>query len=382
MQNPKVAFFGPQYGIGGAGRVCADVGKALGRRGVDVDFLVCGSYSTDSYLEKDLPQRCSVVQITDAVPKDRGRNLWYYGALLWALLGYLLSGYLDGKKQVTLLSNATKYNILAIWASVLSGRAVDLLLVEHNMLRPRISGARRILPPLVRAHYPFAARVIGVSNDITGELISDYGLGEKLCTTIQNPVDIDRVIESAEESLAHSWFSEDTPVVLAVGRFEEFKQFSVLLRAFTALTRRIDARLVLLGDGSRKQQLIRQAESSGVTDKIDFVGFVSNPYKYMRRADVLAHSSRYEGFGLVLVEALACGTPVVSTDCPGGPSDILNDGEYGELVDVGDARGLADAMARMLDDPPDPDRLVERARHYDVDKVADRYAEVIERAAN
>jgi len=102
----------------------------------------------------------------------------------------------------------------------------------------------------------------------------------------------------------------------------------------------------------------------------------------LRKRKALAYYSRYEGFGLVLVEALACGTPVVATNYPGGPSDILNDGEYGELVDVGDARELAEAMARALDDPPDPDRLVERARHYDVDKVADRYAEVIERVAN
>jgi glycosyltransferase involved in cell wall biosynthesis len=111
------------------------------------------------------------------------------------------------------------------------------------------------------------------------------------------------------------------------------------------------------------------------------LGFASNPYKYKRKAQLLAISSRYEGFGVVAVEALACGTPVVATDCPGGPSDILNEGEFGELVDVGDPGGLADAMARTLENPPDPNRLMERAQHYRVDKVADRYAEVIERAA-
>ena len=102
------------------------------------------------------------------------------------------------------------------------------------------------------------------------------------------------------------------------------------------------------------------------------------PVLWKRKA--LAHYSRYEGFGLVLVEVLACGTPVVATNYPESPSDILNDGEYGELVDVGNARGLADAMAYTLDDPPDPERLVKRARHYRADKVADRYAKVIDRA--
>jgi len=379
MGRTKVAFFGPQYGVGGAGHVCADVGKTLGRRGYDVDFLVCGAYSEDSYLEKALPRRCSVIRFTNAAPKKNNKihNLWYYETQFQSLLEYLRD-----HEQVSLLSNATKYNILSVWASALCSQPVDLFLIEHNMLKPRISGSRHVLPLLVRMNYPFANRVIGVSHDITAEFTSDYGIGKKLCTTIWNPVDIDKVTSQAEKPLTHPWFSDNAPVILGVGRFERFKQFSVLLSAFKELTRHIDARLVLLGDGSRKRRLMRRAEASGVKEKVDFVGFVSNPYKYMRRADVLAHSSQYEGFGLVLVEALACGTPVVATDCPGGPSDILDDGEYGELVDVGDARGLADAMARTLEDPPDPDRLVERARHYDVDKVADRYAEVIERATS
>lgn len=378
MASEKIAFFGPQYGVGGAGHVCADVGKALGRRGFDVDFLVCGAYSENGYLEKELPPGCSVVRITGAAPKKDApiHNLQYYGSQFQSLLEYL-----QDQKQVSLLTNATKYNILSIWASALSGRSVDLFLIEHNMLQPRVGGSRHVLPLLVRTHYRFADCMIGVSDDITNEFISEYGLSKKLCTTIRNPIDIENISGRAEEPLGHPWFSEDLPVVLGVGRFERFKQFSTMLSGFEKLTRCTEARLVLLGAGSRKQKLVQQAKASGIEDDVDFVGFVSNPYKYMRRADLLAHSSRYEGFGLVLVEALACGTPVVATDCPGGPSDILNDGEYGELVDVGDPQGLADAMARTLENPPDPDHLVERAQHYRVDKVADCYAEVIERAA-
>jgi glycosyltransferase involved in cell wall biosynthesis len=167
---------------------------------------------------------------------------------------------------------------------------------------------------------------------------------------------------------------------MGAGRFVEQKQFSVLLKAFKLLTRHSDVRLALAGKGPLKEDLHNLAVALDIEDRVDFLGFVPNPYKYMRRASLLAVSSRYEGFGLILTEALACGTPVVSTDCPGGPSDILDDGKYGELVDVGDPRGLADAMARTLSDPPESDRLVERARHYDVEKVADRYAEVIDRA--
>lgn len=373
----KIAIFGPSYGIGGAGRVCSDVGKELGHRGWNVDFLVSGGYVRDGYLTENLPNQCSIIRLTNIGPKkdDKLNSLRYYGTLFQSLLGYLRD-----QKQVSLLSNATKYNVLSTWAAALSGKSVDLFLIEHAVLQPRALGLRCLLPWLVRTHYPFANRMIGVSGAITNEFTSKYGLSEKLCTTIRNPVDLEKITRQSEAPLAHPWFSEDTPVVLGVGRFERFKQFSTLLSAFEELTRHIDARLVLLGDGSRKQKLVNQTKSTGIADDVDFVGLVPNPYKYMRRADLLAHSSRYEGFGLVLVEALACGTPVVATDCPGGPSDILDDGEYGKLVDVGDPRGLADAMRRTLADPPDPDRLLERARKYDVDRVADQYVEMVDPA--
>lgn len=374
MEETKVAFFGPQYGVGGAGHVCSDVGKALGRNGYDVDFLVGGGYSGGGYLEEDLPPSCSIIQATNVGPEDEGHNLRYYRALFRSLLSYL-----RGQDHVALLSNATKYNIISVWASALSSASVDLHLIEHNVLEPRISGVRHILPPLVRTHYPFADSVIGVSEDIASEFISQYGLGEDLCTAIPNPVDIDRVRAMAEDPVEHQWFSGEMPVVVGVGRFVEFKQFSVLLSAFHALRRDVEARLVMIGDGPLRDDLVQQCRRLRIEDRVDFIGFTDNPYKYMQKADLLAHSSRYEGFGLVLVEALACGTPVVATNCPGGPSDILEGGRYGPLADVGNPSQLASAMADMLANPPNSEQLVRRARKYDVENVARRYADMIQK---
>ena len=280
------------------------------------------------------------------------------------------------------MSNLTKFNLMSVWASVLSGFGWGLVLVEHNLIDPRITGRSCILPWLVRTHYPFAHEVVAVSEDVEKELRETYGLETDTCTTIRNPVDVEKVTSKSRREVDHDWFLDDVPVIVGVGRFVEQKQFSVLLKAFKLLTRHSDVRLVLAGKGPLKEDLHDLAVALEIEDRVDFLGFVPNPYKYMRRASLLAVSSRYEGFGLILTEALACGTPVVSTDCLGGPSDILNDGEYGDLVDVDDPRGLAEAMARTLSDPPDSARLVERARHYDVGKVADRYAEVIERAMN
>jgi glycosyltransferase involved in cell wall biosynthesis len=292
-----------------------------------------------------------------------------------------LATYLKRKDRGVLVSNLTKFNLLAVWGSVLSGFRWGLVLVEHTLLDPRITGRSRILPWLVRSHYPFAHEIVAVSEDVESELRERHGLGTSTCTTIRNPVDVEEVISKSLREVDHDWFLDDVPVILGVGRFVEQKQFSVLLTAFERLRRQTEARLVLVGDGPLREKLSALAVELNIEDRVDFLGFASNPYKYMRKAQLLAISSRYEGFGVVTVEALACGTPVVATGCPGGPSDILNDGEFGELVDVGDPGQLADAMARTLENPPDPDRLMERAQDYRADKVADRYAEVIERAA-
>lgn len=372
MPVHKVAYFGPMHGVDGVGHLCSDVGRALVQGGFKVDFLVDGTYPSDNPLKERLGDKCSVIRVSEVIPKDRGHNLRYYGSLLLGLLAYLRK-----QEQVTLLSNGTKYNILSAWASAFFGARVQLILLEHRLLRPRITGARRVLPPLIRRCYPWADRVVGVSEDVTSELISCYGLSEHLCATIPNPVDTDRIASEAEKSVEHPWFSEATPLIVGVGRLIRLKQFSVLLQAFKRLRQQIHARLVLIGRGPRRNALTEQAKELGIQDHVDFLGFVDNPYKYIKRADVLAHPSRHEGFGLVLVEALACGTPVVATDCPGGPSDILDGGQYGPLVEVGSSKQLADAIISVITDSPDPNLLIGRAKDYGIGRIADHYENAI-----
>lgn len=373
MPDKKVAYFGPVFGINGVGELSLDVIKGFSHRGYDVDLLVDGRYSKNTLLKEKIEERCSVNRISEAVPEERGYNLRYYWSLFWGL-----SAYLRDQEQVTLLSNGTKYNIFSVWASAWVASRVQLILLEHRLLQPRITGPRRVLPPFVRTHYPWANRVVGVSEDVTSALISDYGISEDLCTTIPNPVDTDRVAVEAEEPVGNPWFSEETPLIVGVGRLIRLKQFSVLLQAFERLRRRIDVRLVLIGRGPRREALENQTSELRLQNHVDFLGFVDNPYKYMKRADLLAHPAQHEGFGLVVLEALACGTPVVATSCPGGPSDILDGGTYGPVVDVGNPSQLADAMLATLEDPPDPKRLVKRAEKFNVGRVADRYVEVIQ----
>jgi glycosyltransferase involved in cell wall biosynthesis len=373
MSTQKVAIFGPQYTYGGGGHVCADIGKALGRRGYDVDFLIDGRTMEGGYLRKGFPDSCSLVQISGARIHDSQLNLPYYASLLKGLWEYLIRN-----RNVTLLSNFVKKNLISTWVSLITPGSHTVILCEHTMIGVRMTGNRRVLPPLIRAFYPLADRAVAVSGDITGELIADFGLSRDMCTTVDNPIDVENIQRLSEHSVSHMWFEDDPPVILGVGRFGEAKDFVLLVRALEVLRQKVPARLVLLGDGDRRGAIEQQVEASGLEEHVDLLGFVDNPYKYMRQADMLAHPADYEGFGLVLPEAMACGTPVVAADCPGGPSDILKNGEYGALVEVGNDKALADAIYNTLKDPPPAEKLKSRAQDFDIEKVVQQYIDVIE----
>jgi glycosyltransferase involved in cell wall biosynthesis len=168
------------------------------------------------------------------------------------------------------------------------------------------------------------------------------------------------------------------PLILSAGELGTRKDFATLLRAFALLRARRPCRLVIIGRGKQREQLLELADTLGIRKDVDLPGFVENPYPYMAHADLFAFTSRWEGLGLVLVEALALGTPVVSTDCPSGPSEILQRGRFGPLVPVGDAEALARAMETTLDDTRPRDFLQQAARPYTVSAATDAYLGAME----
>ena len=177
------------------------------------------------------------------------------------------------------------------------------------------------------------------------------------------------------------WFAPGAPpVILGIGRFAPQKDFPALLRAFTRVRAKRDARLIILGEGkdaTRRDELLELAKQLGIEDDLALPGFVRNPYSYMVRAGVFVLSSAWEGFPNALAEAIACGCPVVSTDCPSGPSEMLDNGTYGPLVPVGDDAALADAILATLDNPPDKEILRERGAEYSLERSVERHLEVL-----
>jgi glycosyltransferase involved in cell wall biosynthesis len=298
-----------------------------------------------------------------------------------------LQQYMKTGQPDVVLSALTYANLLVIWAKQMSRSSVPVVVSERIALSTFCAAPAnsrkwrwRFLPDIVRRTYPRASAVISVSHHAAHELISDIGISPQLVTTIHNPVVDDTLRAKAAQTLAHDWFAPDVtvPVILAVGRLTEQKDFPTLLRAFAQVRMDRPARLVILGEGRLRPDLEKLATTLGIQADVDMPGFVANPFQYMARASLLVLSSLYEGLPGVLIQALACGCPVVSTDCPGGSKEILADGQYGPLVTVGDAAAMAVAIRAQLDNPTDRDLLRHRAEDFSVDRAVDNYLDLLD----
>jgi glycosyltransferase involved in cell wall biosynthesis len=230
-----------------------------------------------------------------------------------------------------------------------------------------------------RRLYQRAARVVGVSKGVSAEAERILGLDPSRVVAIPNPVKA--VDESASVAQAHEAFFE-RPVVLGVGRLAPQKDFVTLLEAFSGVVERHDVNLVVLGEGPDREPLARRADELGLSDRVFWPGFVPDPRPYMERARAFVLSSRNEGFPNALLEAMAIGTAVISTDCPFGPRELLDDGRYGALVDVADVGGLTRALLAELasEDVGIEARREVRAgwmRQYDPQVIAQRYLDLV-----
>lgn len=299
-----------------------------------------------------------------------------------------LAAYLQTNRPAVMISAMYYANLLAIWARGLSGVDTRLVVTEHTTLSKNIAargeqagkrGRWRYLPPLLARVYPRADAIVTVSNGVSDDLAALTGLPRDRLTTIYNPVVWPGLVEQSSHPVSHPWFAAgEPPVLLAVGRLEKSKDYPMLIEAFARLRAERPARLVILGEGRLRPDLEARIEQLGITDDVGLPGWVDNPYAWMRQARLFVLSSAWEGLGNVLIEAMACGCPVVSTDCDSGPREILANGRYGTLVPVGAAAAFTRAMASALDCPAEPDDLRRRADDFSVRQAAERYQILIQ----
>jgi glycosyltransferase involved in cell wall biosynthesis len=370
MPRPTLAIFLPSLAGGGAERMMLNLAAGASAQGIAVD-LVCAD-ARGPYLP-EVPRGCRLVDL-------KARRV------LLALPG--LAAWLRRERPRVLLAAMDHANLVAIWARRLAGAdaRVRLAVSVRSQLstaaanEPSLRG--RTLPRLARWFYPWADDVIAVSQGVADDLVHVVGLADARISVIPNPVVTDDLDTLTGAPLAHPWFAPgQPPVVLAAGRLTRQKDFPTLLCAFAQLVPRRDLRLVILGEGPDRAALAAQLDALGLGERVALPGFDDNPFRWMSRARLFVLSSAWEGLPGVLIQAMACGTPVVSTDCPSGPREVLDDGRFGPLVPVGDAQALAAAIEQTLDAPLPAATLQERAAQYRVRPVTRRYLAALGLAA-
>jgi glycosyltransferase involved in cell wall biosynthesis len=273
----------------------------------------------------------------------------------------------------------TSTNITVILAKVLSRVRCKMIVSEHTHpsvnLRNEPYGG--ITKHFMKYIYPKADRIIAVSEGVKKDLIEVSGLSKEKIKVIYNPVDIEEIETLSREEPDHPWFHEGLPIIVSMGRLTKEKGYPYLIKAFSTVRQSLPCRLLIIGKGEDEGNLARMVKALGVEGDVQFLGFQKNPFKYMARSSVFVLSSLYEGLGNVIVEAMALGLPVISTDCPSGPSEIIEDRKNGLLVPVKDEKALTQAIVDVLTDGELRKGLSEeakkRAQFFALKKIAEQY---------
>ena len=293
-----------------------------------------------------------------------------------------LARYLWRARPLVMLSQRTRVNVLALRAGAIARTGTEMFLTVNVNLTSKLNavGGRKREKGFaqVRKYFPRNDGIIAVSHGVAEDVAGLLGWPVERIRVAPNPTVTPAIYEAAKAPLDHPWFAPGAaPVFLGVGRLVREKDFPNLIRAFAKVRAARPCRLVILGEGPERQQLLALAADLGVADDVQLPGFVDNPYAYMARASVFVLSSTREGLPNALNEALAIGTPLVSTDCPNGPYEILEAGRHGPLVPVGDSNALAAAMLATLDHPPDRAARQAAAQRYTVERSASVYLEAM-----
>lgn len=358
----KVLFVIPHLGAGGAERVLIQLLKHLDR-GKLIPILAVFN-KRGAFLDQ-IPRD---IEILDLEKRSRYSFIGLQRRIkttVSAIEPSLVVPFMNYSSYLTLMSRA------------LFGWSAPVMLSLHTTLSVSLhyQSFARVRKVLMKSFYPRAEAIVTVSNGSKRDLLKLITLPEDKVHVIYNPVDVGLIGAAAAEAVDFGQCGR--PEIIAVGRLTAAKDYPTLLRAFRRVAGASEAHLTIMGEGEERQALERISRDLGLEGRVTFMGFVPSPYRYISRAEMLVLSSAWEGFATVIVEAMACGTPVVSTDCPSGPGEIITDGEDGLLVPVGDDAKLAQAMIRLLEDRDLRDELGRGARRrvedFRVERIAREY---------
>jgi glycosyltransferase involved in cell wall biosynthesis len=300
----------------------------------------------------------------------------FFGLLLGALKLRKITIQYKISATLSLLERSNFVNVLArLFGSPHRAIISEHTNPQHNYHSRSLKNS--IAKLLLKVLYGRADKIIAVSGGVKKTLINAFRIKKEKIQVIHDPCDINKIEELSREQVDHPWFNAEVPIIITVGRLVKPKGQWHLIQAFAKIRSEMHCRLVILGEGELRNQLEQLSKDLGIDNDVGFLRWQENPYKYMARSTVFAFPSIWEGFGIVLVEAMACGIPVVSFDCESGPSEILKSGEYGLLVPVGDEGSLAKVIVSLLRDNNLRERFAQKARErvqeFTVEDIAREY---------
>ncbi len=359
----KISLVLPDFAGGGAERVFTTLAREFVERGHDVDLVIANN-NNPAYLHL-IPAQVRIIDLKAARMRQS----------LSSLIKYFRQHQPDVVMATRLHSCC-----FVVLAKIFSGINTKVVLREANTpssdLNKYARSKRLLLTSFVRFLYPLADAIICVSQGAVNDTKEFIKTASGKVHLIYNPVLTEDLFIDAAKPCEHPWFSKNTiPVIVSVGRLSSQKRFDVLIKAFAVVHKRRPVRLLILGDGGDRPALQSLIMSLNLQDDVSLPGFDSNPFRFMANADLFVLSSAWEGLPGALIQALACGCPVVSTDCPSGPREILKAGRLGKLVPVNDSEAMAKAIEETLDQKP---RRIsqEDLNEYTVDQAIDRYLRI------
>ena len=357
---------------GGAERVVVNLLKGLSRRDFSITLLLY-----EGIFDYLLPENVEV--ITLGIRSSRNILKTTRGFILKIIS---IARLIKKNKPDIVFSLLSDTNVITILARSLSGVHTKVIVSERNhpslSLKNALYGG--ITKFLMRYCYPKAERIIAISQGIKKDLVENFNLpGEKI-EVIYNPVDIAEIETLSADEISHPWFNDELPIIISIGRLTKQKGHSWLIKVFSIVRQSLPCRLVIIGTGEEEENLVNMVNALGLKNDVEFLGFQRNPFKYMARSSLFISASRYEGFGNVLVEAMALGLPVISTDCPSGPAEIIEHGKNGILVPTEDEGRLERTILNLLTNDELRRKLSGeakiRAQYFALDKRVEQYSDV------
>lgn len=367
MSDKRIAILTEAFDNGnGVARILLNLMKGFIDHGYTVDLI---HFTTGGPFEQFIPEEVNII--------DLGKRI----RIRKSIEG--VSQYLKQTKPAVLYCSDSDRGLEGVVAKLLAFSSTPVMISIPSMEsqeRPAYMTKKdKWHLRLKRLLCRFATKIVPVSQGVADEVMTDLMLPSRKVQVVYNPVVTEQVRHDMQKPADHKWLQEKSvPVILAVGRLHPVKDYATLIRAFKQVISQCPARLIILGEGPDREKLTSLIQELDLAECVDLPGFTDNPYAYMKQADLFALSSKSEGLPTVIIEAMACGCPIVSTNCPGGLNEILQNGEYGTLVPIGDAEALGHAIIEGLQQKNDMSKLEKRAEDFSEDKIIDEYIELFQ----